>query len=124
MGTKTTIPAETIALYDKLIATNPGVMRRGDTNPYTSHNGHMFTHLAPPGTLAIRLAPEDVDAFLKKYKSKLFEAYGVVKKDWVVVPDALLKKTAELKKYFEKSYRHAQSLKPKASAKKTTAKRK
>lgn len=124
MAKKTTIPAATIALYDKLIATNPGVTRRGDTNPYTSHNGHMFTHLAPPGTLAIRLAPEDVDAFLKKYKSKLFEAYGVVKKDWVVVPDALLKKTAELKKYFEASYRHAQSLKPKAAAKKTPAKRK
>jgi hypothetical protein len=29
----------------------------------------------------------------------MFESYGVVKKDWVTVPDALLKNTKELKKY-------------------------
>jgi hypothetical protein len=107
------IPAEKVALYDKLVATNPNVERKGDTNPYTSCNGHMFTHLAPPGTLALRLPPDDVEAFLKKYKTKLFEAYGVVKKDWVVVPDALLRKTAELKRYFDASFRHVKTLKPK-----------
>ena len=42
------IPAAKIALYDKLLATNPQIKRKGKTNPYTSHNGHMFTHLAPP----------------------------------------------------------------------------
>lgn len=25
-----------VALYDKLIATNPNIERKGDTNPYTS----------------------------------------------------------------------------------------
>lgn len=114
---KTAIPLEKLALYERLVATNPQVKRKGDTNPYTSHNGHMFTHLAPPGTLAIRLAPEDAEAFLKKYKTKLFESYGVVKRDWVVVPDALLRKTAELKKYFDLSFAHVKSLKPKASKK-------
>jgi hypothetical protein len=109
------IPAEKLALYKKLIATNPKVALKGDTNPYTSHNGHMFTHLAPPGTLAIRLAPDDVAVFLKKYKTKLFEAYGVVKKDWVVVPDGLLAKTKELQKYFDLSFQHVKSLKPKSS---------
>jgi predicted DNA-binding protein (MmcQ/YjbR family) len=114
----TAIAPERIALYDKLIATNPSVARRGDTNPYTSHNGHMFTHLSPPGTLAVRLSPEDVAAFLKKYKTKLFETYGVVKNDWVVVPDSLLQKTSELRKYFEKSYEYVKTLKPKPAAKK------
>lgn len=89
--------SEKIALYDKLVATNPEIERKGDTNPYTSCNGHMFSHLAPPGTLALRLPPDEVDRFIKKYESKLFEAYGVVKKDWVVVPDGLLRKTAELR---------------------------
>ena len=111
-------PAAKIALYDKLIATNPDVERKGDTNPYTSHNGHMFTHLAPSGTLAIRLAPDDVEAFLRKYKTKLFETYGVVKKDWVVVPDSLLAKTSELRQYFERSLRFVKTLKPKPAAKK------
>ncbi len=109
---------EKIALFEKLVATNPDVKRKGDTNPYTSCNGHMFSHLAPPGTLALRLPPDEVEPFLKKYKTKLFEAYGVVKKDWVVVPDLLLRKTAELRTYFDLSYRYAKTLKPKVSTKK------
>lgn len=117
---KLAIPAAKIALYEKLIATNPDVERKGDTNPYTSYNGHMFTHLAPPGTLALRLGPDDLAAFLKKYKTKLFESYGVVKKDWVVVPDALLAKTGELRPYFQRSLDYVKSLKPKASAKKNS----
>jgi predicted DNA-binding protein (MmcQ/YjbR family) len=117
-----TVPAAKLALYQKLIAGNPAIERKGDTNPYTSYNGHMFTHLAPPGTLAIRLSPEDVDAFLKKYRTTLFESYGVVKKDWVVVPDALLAKTSELRKYFERSFQYVQTLKPKATAKKRVTK--
>lgn len=112
------ISAERLALYDKLLATNPGVKRKGDTNPYTSHNGHMFTHLAPPGTLAMRLPPDEVEPFLKKYKTKLFESYGVVKKDWVVVPDALLEKISELRKYFDSSYGLVKTLKPKPTSKK------
>jgi hypothetical protein len=120
---KPALLAEKVALYDKLIATNPDVERKGNTNPYTSCNGHMFTHLAPPGTLALRLAPEDVEGFLKKYKTKLFETYGVVKKDWVVVPDALLRKTGELRKYFDLSYRFVKTLKPKSSPRGMTSKK-
>jgi hypothetical protein len=112
---KAPMPAEKVALYEKLLATRPEIERKGDTNPYTSLNGHMFTHLAPPGTLAIRLGPDDIVAFLRKYKTTLFESYGVVKKDWVVVPDALLKKTSELKPYFERSLEYVRSLKPKPS---------
>ncbi len=41
------------ALYDKLIATNPKIERRGANNPYTALNGNMFTLLNPPnGDLA------------------------------------------------------------------------
>jgi hypothetical protein len=39
------LPAGRVALYDKLIATNPGIERKGDANPYTSVNGNMFTLL-------------------------------------------------------------------------------
>jgi hypothetical protein len=31
------------ALYEKLVATVPGLARRGAANPYTSLNGNMFT---------------------------------------------------------------------------------
>lgn len=111
------IPAAKLALYDRLLATNPKIKRKGKTNPYTSHNGHMFTHLAPPGVLAIRLPPAEVEAFLKKYKTMLFETYGIVKKDWVVVPDRLFAKTEDLAPYLDISYCFVKALKPKAVAK-------
>ena len=46
------------------------------------------------------------------------EQYGIVQKEYAVVPDSLLKKTAELKPYFDKSYEYADSLKPKPTSKK------
>jgi hypothetical protein len=50
MGTpkKPDIPADRLALYDKLIATMPEIERKGAANPYTSHNGHMFSLLLGP----------------------------------------------------------------------------
>jgi hypothetical protein len=39
---KHNIPADKLALYEKLIATNPKIKRKGAANPYTSLNGHMF----------------------------------------------------------------------------------
>jgi hypothetical protein len=107
------IPAEKLELYEKLIATNPEIKRKGDVHPYTSQNGHMFTYLDQTGTLGIRLPQVELDAFVKKYKSPPFVSYGTVKKDWATVPDALLKKTKELKKYLNISYEYVKTLKPK-----------
>jgi hypothetical protein len=49
--------------------------------------------------------------------TKLCEASGVIQREYVEVPDALLAKTAELKKYFEASYEYVASMKPKATEK-------
>ena len=115
---KTVIPAEKVALYDKLIATNPKIERRGANNPYTALNGNMFTLLNPPnGDLAIRLPEAEREKFIKKYKTKIFVAYGAAMKEYVAVPDALLKKTSELAKYLDLSYEYAKTLKPKPSKK-------
>jgi TfoX/Sxy family transcriptional regulator of competence genes len=112
------IPVEKLELYEKLVATNPKVARKGAANPYTSLNGHMFTYLNPSGSLALRLPTDEREAFLKKYKTTLFEAYGAVMKEYVTVPDKLLRNTKELQKYFELSYRYIGTLKPKPTAKK------
>lgn len=104
---------ESLALYEKLLATTPGIVRKGATNPYTSVNGHMFTHLSPEGVVSLRLPPDDLETFCKKYKTERPVQYGVVKKDWAVVPDALLKKTKELQPYLAISLRYAKSLRPK-----------
>jgi len=110
---KSKIPTAKLELYEKLIATNSNVERKGDVHPYTSVNGHMFTYLNQTGTLGIRLPKDAVEAFLKKYKTTLFESYGVVKKDYVTVPESLLQNTRELKKYLEISYEYTKTLKPK-----------
>ena len=112
-GKKSTIPADKVELYDKLIATRAEIERKGAKNPYTSLNGNMFTLLDPPGNLAIRLPEAEREKFIKKYKTKLFEAYGVVMKEYVSVPDSLLSRTKELAKYLDLSYEYAKTLKAK-----------
>lgn len=109
-------PSANTALYDKLIATNPEIERRGDANPYTSLNGNMFT-LLHQDRLAIRLPEDERDKFLTKHKTTLFEAYGAVMREYVAVPDRLLENTKELKKYLNASYEYAKTLKPKSTKK-------
>jgi len=109
--------SKSLALYDALIATNAAVERKGDTVPYTSLNGHMFSALHKDGTVALRLPEPLRSTFLRKYRASLASHYGVVQPEYVVVPDALLEKTRELKKYFEASYRYVASLKPKGAGK-------
>lgn len=110
------VSPEKLALYDRLIATIPGLERKGASMPYTSLNGHMFSLLAD-GEISLRLPQPARDEFLAKYKTNLREAYGIVLKEYVVVPDKLLKSTRELSKYFALSYGYVGSLKPKPAKK-------
>ena len=112
--------ADSLKLYEKLVATNRSVERKGATMPYTSVNGHMFSVLRKDGVLALRLPERERNLFLVKYGAKLSEQYGIVQKDYVAVPPDLLAKTAELKKYFDVSYAFVLSLKPKATKKSAT----
>jgi hypothetical protein len=107
------IPQGKIELYNKLVATNPAIERKGATVPYTSCNGHMFSYLEKDGSLGLRLPPDVLEIFLKKYKTTLFKSYGIVKKEFALVPDALFKNTKELKPFFNISFEYVRSLKPK-----------
>jgi hypothetical protein len=107
-----------LELYKKLVSTNPSVELRGATVPYTSVNGHMFSYLSKEGKLELRLPSGEREAFLKKYKAGLCEAYGKVQPEYVEVPDSLLASTRELKKFFDSSYAWAASLKPTTRKKK------
>jgi TfoX/Sxy family transcriptional regulator of competence genes len=113
-----------LAVYEKLIASIPAIERKGDTIPYTSLNGNMFSLLGKDGSLGFRLSKEDREEFLKKYPSGILFQYGIVMKEYVKIPDELLGKSKELKKYFEQSYAYAKTLKPKATTKTKSAKKK
>ena len=116
---KSGVPADKLALFDKLIAAQPEIERKGANNAYAAVNGNMFLLMQPSGTLAMRLPEAARAEFLKKYKAKLYEAYGAVMKEYVTVPDALLGETKELRKYLASSYEYVKTLKAKPSRKKS-----
>jgi TfoX/Sxy family transcriptional regulator of competence genes len=109
----TTVPPDKVDAYDRLIATLPGIERKGATLPYTSVNGHMFSFLTPVGTLALRLSRADREAFIEQHATRLHEAHGTVMKEYVTVPEALLTDTESLSRDFAASYAYVASLKPK-----------
>lgn len=113
------IPEDKLQLYDSLIETNPDIVRKGVTNPYTSVNGHMFTHLSKTGSLGIRLPKDEREVFLVKYDTTLYESYGAIMKEYVTVPDEMLENTEELAAYLNLSYEYVKSLKPKPTKKKS-----
>ena len=110
-----TITADKLELYEQLVKGIPSVERKGDTMPYTSLNGHMFTFLSSGGTIAIRLSPEDRQTFIEKHGASLMEAHGIVMKEYVAVPEELLHNQKLIKRYFQLSLDYVKRLKPKSS---------
>jgi len=111
------IPADKLHAYKKVITAVPEIKRKGKSSPYTSVNGHMFSYLSVNGTMGLRLNGPDQEAFVNKYKTGPFIQYGAVMKEYVTVPEALLKKPVSLKKYVQMSFAYASSLKPKPTTK-------
>ena len=107
-----------IALFQQLVSTHANAVLKGDTIPYTSLNGHMYSYFSKDGFLALRLPAPARDEFIEKYKTTLVTAYGIVQKEYVVVPDRLLENTAELKPWFDQSFEYVSTLKPKPGKKK------
>jgi hypothetical protein len=56
----------------------------------------MFTLMGESRVMALRLPQDEREKFLKKYDTKLFEAYGAVTREYVALPDGLPKNTTEL----------------------------
>ena len=81
----------------------------------------MFSFMTETGTLALRLPADERESFLKKYRTKLCVQYNTVMKEYVEVPPGLLKKTRELKTFFDISYTDVAALKPKPTTRKKTA---
>jgi TfoX/Sxy family transcriptional regulator of competence genes len=106
-------PRSALDWYERLVATHPGVERKGAKLPYTSLNGHMFSFLTETGTLALRLPEEERRLFVEKYRTAPVVQHGAVMKEYVEVPEDLLRRTQELMPYFERSYDYVAALKPK-----------
>lgn len=101
-----------LAIYDKLVAMNLKFERLGKTMPYTAANTHMFSLLNQDGELGIRLFRESQEKFKEKYNSTIYRSYGAVMKDYVLVPETMLKDLELLSKYLDESHEYVMSLKP------------
>jgi len=108
-----------LQLYDKAIEKIPKIKRKGKTMPYTSLNGHMYSFLDKNGIMGLRLPAVKREEFLSKYNTKLMEQYGRVMKEYVVVPDKLLKDTKTFTAYLHISYEYISTLKLKPTKKKS-----
>ncbi len=110
---KIAIPQAKFDVYKMIVESNPKLELKGSTIPYTSYNGHMFSYFEKDGTFGLRLPEKEREAFLKKYKTTLFVSYGIIKKEFVLVPDKLLLNFKEFKPYFDISFNFVSSLKAK-----------
>jgi len=109
---------EVLALYDKLVATQPEVQRKGKSMPYTSVNTWMFSMVSKDGRVGMRLPKKRREEFNAKYNTGDFENYGAVIREYSEIPPELLAKTDELAPWFTESFTYTKSLKPKSSKKK------
>jgi TfoX/Sxy family transcriptional regulator of competence genes len=112
-----TIPAGNLNCYTRLISTIPEIEFKGKSMPYTSYQGHMFSFINDEGVVALRLPKNEKELFLKQYKTSLMVAHGTTLQEYVRIPENVLQKTEELKKYLILSLDYVRSLKPKTTRK-------
>ena len=111
----TTVPHDRLERYDRLIATIPGLERKGASIPYTSVNGHMSSYLTETGSLVMRLSGPDRDRFLAEFGTTLHEAYGIVQKEFVDVPDDLFAAEDRVGPWFAAGHAWVAGQRPKAT---------
>ena len=106
-----------VSFYEEMVARTPGATLKGATIPNTTHNGHMYSYVAKDNTVALKLPSPEKEQFLSRYNTRLMEQYGIVQKEYVVVPEQVLQNTSELQPWFDLSFRHISGLKPKPNVK-------
>lgn len=109
-------PADVLAAYTTLVQ-QAGEEVKGAKNPYTSHNGHMYSFLDKDGAMALRLSDELADGFLGTFESGPVIQYGSVMRGYVSIPDDLLRDPEELGTWFDASLEWIGTLPPRATRK-------
>ena len=95
------------------------VERKGKKNPYTSHNGHMFTFLdTTNGYLAVRLSKEGKAAFNEKHKQGDVIQHNSVMNGYVQIPAEMFANKKAVFEMLDQSFTFVSSLEPKPSKKK------
>ena len=72
---KTSVPGDKLALYEKLIASTPGIDAKSNFGAsYTSVNGNMYSMISKYGVVGIRLPEPSRSKFLETFDATIFRA--------------------------------------------------
>lgn len=104
-------PPELIATFEKALAPFPDAERRKMFGyPCAFMNGQMFTGLFQD-TMMLRLSESDRATFLRQPGASTFEPMaGRPMREYVIVPDDVLRSANALKDWLERSQTYAKSL--------------
>lgn len=100
---------------DAAIALLDGVERKRTANPYTSANGWMATYLGKQREVAIRLAQDDLEAFLVEHATERPVSYGRVMQDFATVPGDVVADAGALATLIRRAHEHVEGLPPNLS---------
>ena len=94
---------ERLAIYDEVVAKCPRFERKGETVPYTSANGHMFSLLNKDGELGFRYSKQVQEKYIQEFGSSLFKSHGATMRGYVLIPDSMLEDLDKLAEYLNES---------------------
>lgn len=113
------VDVRVLEVYRAMVASVPGAEVKGDTMPYTSLNGNMYSSVSKQNQIGVRLPAGAREAFLAEHNATLYESIpGYVQKEYVAVPASLYGDAKALAALFQASHEYAASLKPKAAKRK------
>lgn len=107
-----------LLIYDHIVDRIPGIERKGKTVPYTSVNGYMFSLLNKEGELGIRLPGALKDEFEKHAPAMALMSHGAVMRDYVKIPEPLLKDEELIAAFLKKSFDYFVAMPPNKGKKK------
>ena len=106
-----------LAIYEKMVATQPEIQRKGAANPYTSMNGNMFSALQKDGVLTVRLSEAEKKAYNEEHGTSDVISYNAVMRGYVYVTDEIWADEVRLEELFAQCVEHVKGLKPKPTKK-------
>jgi TfoX/Sxy family transcriptional regulator of competence genes len=108
-------PEELVATFDDVMPGRPATKRKMFGFPAGFVNGNMFMGLFE-NSMILRLPLESRDELIQRHGAKLFEPMaGRVMKEYVALPESLIRDREQLAAWVAKALVHAESLEPKAA---------
>ena len=108
-------PQELVATFDEVMPGPPATMRKMFGFPAGFVNGNMFMGLFED-SMILRLAPESRDELIRLHAGKPFAPMaGRVMKEYVVVPDLILRDRQKLSSWVGKALVYGEALPPKSA---------